>query len=164
MMISMVVAYDLKRGIGADNDLLWHLPADMRHFKELTVGKSIIMGRKTYQSIGRPLPDRENIVLTTSDNIFPGVKMAANLSAAYKLAEYDIVIIGGGVIYEQTINDADVIYATEVLASIPTATIFFPELPKDWLETSRVHNYADAKNLYDYDFVTYKRPKPQSGL
>jgi dihydrofolate reductase len=155
----LIVAYDSNRGIGADNDLLWqrNLPADLRRFKQLTTGHSIVMGRKTYDSIGRPLPDRQNIVVSRSVSEIPGVTVVDSLAAAYVAAEQDVYVIGGGSIYAQALPDIDVIYATEVQADFPNATVFFPALGQDWRETAREHHEADERNLYAYDFVTYER-------
>ncbi len=160
-MKAIVVAVDKNRGIGAANDLLWQrdLPADLAHFKKLTTGKTVIMGRNTFESIGRPLPDRQNIVVSRSEPTgVKGVLTAYSLEAAYALAQYDIRVIGGGQIYEQAINDMDVLYVTEVAASFPQATIFFPEIDKTiWYEASREHHEADEKNKYAFDFVKYER-------
>lgn len=162
-MKSMVVAYDLQRGIGADNELLWQpgargdMPADMAHYRALTKGKTIIMGRKTFESIGRALPDRQNIVVTHRPLSVPDVTAVPTLPEAYAAAEHDIAIIGGGTIYEQALPDADVIYATEVQASLPQATVFFPTLDESWQEVDREHHEADEQNKYAYDFVMYKR-------
>jgi dihydrofolate reductase len=157
-MKSMVVAYDLKRGIGAANDIMWmgELPADMKHFREHTLGKSIVMGRKTYESIGRPLPDRQNIVVTRSGAKIDGVTVVDSLPAAYAAADRDIAIIGGGEIFKQSLKDADVLYVTEVQAEFPSATVFFPELGSEWHEVSRVHHEPDERNKYPYDFVEYR--------
>lgn len=158
-MKSIVVAYDKRRGIGADNDLLWtrDLPADMRHFKEITIGATVVMGRKTYDSIGRPLPNRQNIVVSRSDLDIEGVRAADTLEAAYAASEHDVYVIGGGSVYAQALSDVDVVYATEVDAEFPQATVFFPALGDDWCETAREHHDADESNAYAYDFVTYKR-------
>lgn len=158
-MKSIVVAYDLHRGIGANNDLLWQrdLPADLVHFKALTTGHAIIMGRKTFESIGRALPNRQNIVVSRQPFSAPNVLVAHSLEAAYALADGDIYIIGGGSVYEQAVSDVTVVYATEVFASFPKATVFFPNLTGDWQEISREHHTKDDKNKYNYDFVTYKR-------
>jgi len=159
-MKSIVVAVDRNMGIGADNDLLWQrdLPADLAHFKRLTTGGSIIMGRRTFESIGRPLPDRENIVVSRTPTGVDGVLTAASLQSAYELARYPIFIIGGGQIYDQSMNDADVLYVTHVDAEFPQATVFFPQINcQDWQEVSRDHHESDEKNKYSYDFVEYRR-------
>jgi dihydrofolate reductase len=158
-MKSIVVAYDSHRGIGAANDLLWQrdLPADLAHFKMLTMGGSLIMGRNTFESIGRALPGRENIVVTHRPLDVVDIVAVDSLDAAYNVAHGNQFIIGGGQIYEQSLKDADVVYATEVHASFPQAEIFFPELGNEWRETARESNSADERNKYAYDFVTYVR-------
>lgn len=159
-MKAIVVAVDKNMGIGADNDLLWQrdLPADLAHFKKLTTGGSIIMGRNTFESIGRPLPNRENIVVSHTPTGVEGVLTAVSLASAYALARYPIFIIGGGQIYAQAMNDADELYVTYVDASFPQATVFFPKIDtKIWQESSREHHEADEKNKYSYDFVTYTK-------
>jgi dihydrofolate reductase len=160
-MKAMVVAYDKNRGIGADNDLLWQrdLPADLRHFRKMTIGKSIIMGRKTFESIGsKPLLDRQNIVLSSRPTGVDKVITAGSLAAAYAMAQYPVVVIGGESVFREALPDVDVIYATEVDADFPQASIFFPEIDKnEWQEVAREHNKADDKNKYDFDFVEYRK-------
>lgn len=155
----MVVAYDRQRGIGADNDLLWQrqLPADLAHFKGLTMGSSIVMGRNTFESIGRALPGRENIVVTHRPIDVVDVIAVKSLQDAYNVSHGNIMIIGGGSIYEQALPDADLIYATEVDAVFSNATVFFPELDAEWTEMAREHHGQDERNAYNYDFVTYRR-------
>ena len=158
-MKSIVVAYDRARGIGANNDLLWgrDLPADLRHFKDLTAGGSLIMGRKTFESIGRALPGRENIVVTHRPLDAVDVIAVDSLASAYRLAHGNQFIIGGASIYEQALSDVDVVYATEVDQVFPEAEGFFPPLGEDWQERSRESFEADDRNKYPYDFVTYVR-------
>jgi dihydrofolate reductase len=158
-MKSIVVAYDRARGIGANNDLLWgrDLPADLRHFKDLTAGGSLIMGRKTFESIGRALPGRENIVVTHRPLDTVDVIAVDSLASAYRLAHGNQFIIGGASIYEQALSDVDVVYATEVDQVFPEAEVFFPLLGEDWQERSRESFEADDRNKYPYDFVTYVR-------
>lgn len=157
----IVVAYDQARGIGADNDLLWKrdLPTDLRHFRELTLGRSVVMGRNTYESIGRALPGRQNIVVTHRPLDTSGVDVAGSLEEAYMLASSpDIAIIGGAQIYEQALGDVDVVYATEVDAHFSQASVFFSALDSaTWREATRDHHAADAANKYPFDFVTYHR-------
>lgn len=157
----MVVGYDKNRGIGADNDLLWQrdLPADLQHFKKLTTGKSIVMGRKTFESIGaKPLPNRQNIVLSHQPTGVDKVLTAHSLEAAYALAQYPVVIIGGESVFRMALPDVDIIYATEVAAGFPQATVFFPAIDMNtWHETEREHCDPDEKNKYAFDFVTYQR-------
>lgn len=160
-MKSIIVAYDKQRGIGAENDLLWmrDLPADLKHFRKLTVGKTVIMGRKTFESIGsKPLPDRQNIVLSRSPIGTSNVITAGSLEAAYAMAQYRIFIIGGEMVYRKALADAEMIYATEVDATFPQASVFFPEIKLTlWQEVSREHHEADDKNKYSYDFVVYRK-------
>ncbi|MDB5177839.1 MAG: dihydrofolate reductase, partial [Candidatus Saccharibacteria bacterium] len=132
-MKRIIVAYDKNRGIGASNDLLWvrDLPADLRHFRELTTGSTVVMGRKTYESIGKPLANRDNIVISRSPLEIEGVKTVSSLDKAYKLASTeDVYIIGGGQIYNMALETVDEVVATEVDETFPQAEIFFPPLPK----------------------------------
>jgi len=160
-MKAIVVAYDKNRGIGADNDLLWmrNLPADLKHFKQLTVGKSIIMGRKTFESIGsKPLPDRQNIVLSRTPTGVEKVITAGSLQAAYAIAQFPIYIIGGESVFREALPDVDTIYATEVDADFPQASVFFQAIDMGkWQEDSREHHVADEKNKYNFDFIKYSR-------
>lgn len=160
-MKSMIVAYDKNRGIGVKGELPWgrSLPADLRRFKALTIGKTVIMGRKTFESIGFALPGRENIVISSQRLDLPGtVKLARSLDEAYALASQEAFIIGGASIYQQSLDDVDVIYATEVEAEFDDIDSHFPELDaEEWHETGRLSHAADSKNDYCFDFVTYER-------
>lgn len=159
-MKSIIVAFDENHGIGAENDLLWQrdLPADLAHFREKTTGGTVIMGRKTFQSIGRPLPNRQNIVVSRSGMpAVEGVQVVSSLEEAYEAAEHEIFVIGGGSIYAQALADMDRVYASEVKAAFPQATVFFPPLGSAWHEVERVSRRADEKNRYDVDFVVYDR-------
>lgn len=158
-MKSIVVAYDSRRGIGASNDLLWQrdLPADLAHFKKLTMGGSLIMGRNTFESIGRALPGRENIVVTHRPLDVVDVVAVDSLARAYETAHGNQFIIGGGQIYNQSIADVDIVYATEVHETFSQAEVFFPELGDNWHEVAREAHVADDRNKYAYDFVTYAR-------
>lgn len=160
-MKAIVVAYDKNRGIGAENDLLWmrDLPADLAHFKKLTTGNSIIMGRKTFESMrSRPLPNRQNIVLSRTPTGVEKVITAGSLQAAYAMAQFSIFVIGGESVFRESLPDVDTIYATEVNASFPQATVFFPEIDmNEWQEVSREHHEADEKNKYAFDFVEYRK-------
>ncbi len=160
-MKAIVVAYDKNRGIGADNDLLWmrDLPDDLAHFKKLTTGKSIVMGRKTFESIGsKPLADRQNIVLSRTPTGVEKVLTAGSLSAAYAIAQFPIFVIGGESVYRESLKDVDTIYATEVDAEFPQANVFFPAIDmNEWQEVSRERHEADEKNKYAFDFVVYWR-------
>ena len=160
-MKAIVVAVDRMNGIGADNDLLWQrdLPADLKHFKETTTGGTVIMGRKTYESIGRPLPGRENIVVTRTPFTAEGITCVTSLEEAYAAAtRNNVYILGGGQIYAQAIDDMDKLIVTHVDAKFPNATVFFPQIScEDWVEISRDHHEADERNKYAYDFVEYER-------
>ncbi len=162
-MRSIIVAYDQNRGIGAANDLLWKrdLPADLRHFKELTTGSAIIMGRKTYESIGRPLPNRQNIVISRQGELIEGVTVVTSLEDAYAaVTSDDVYIIGGGQIYELALGSVDQVLATEVEASFSVSDVFFPVLDATmWQESSREHHDADENNKYPFDFVTYAKQR-----
>jgi dihydrofolate reductase len=161
-MKNILVAYDKNLGIGARNDLLWQrdLPADLKRFKDLTTGNAIIMGRKTYESIGRALPHRQNIVISRTPDSIEGVTVVNSLEAAYAAVEpnKETFVIGGGQIYELAMDSVDRIYATEVDASFDNAEIFFPVIDDAiWREVNRAHHEADERNLYNYDYVTYER-------
>ena len=159
-MIALVVAMAENRVIGKENKLIWHLPADLKFFKNLTTGHPIIMGRKTFESIGKPLPNRTNIVITRqADFTAEGCLVAHSLTEALMLAQQldsDIFVIGGAEIYKQAMFLADTIYLTEVHHTFEGDT-FFPEIDSVlWQETSREEHKADEKNPYDYAFVTLK--------
>ncbi len=159
-MKAIVVGMDQANGIGANNDMPWHqaLPDDLARFRQMTTGNTVIMGRKTYETIGRPLANRENIVVSREQVEIEGVKVATSLEEAYSLATHDIYVMGGGQIYALAINDMDVLYVTEVQATFPEATIFFPTIDMNiWQEASREHHEADERNKYAFDFVTYKK-------
>jgi dihydrofolate reductase len=155
--IAMIVAYDKQRGIGADNDLLFRISADLKRFRQLTTGNTIIMGRKTFESIGRPLPERQNIVVSRSGYTADGTESAASLTEAYAAAKHTAFVIGGGEIFRQALPDVTTIYATEVDESFPQATVFFPALDASWREVSREEHVADDNNPYNYAFVEYRR-------
>lgn len=163
-MISIIVATAENGVIGKDNQLLWKLSSDLKQFKNLTTGHSVIMGRKTFESIGRPLPNRTNIVISRQqDFVLPeGVLKASSLENAIELAKThvgseEIFIIGGGNVYEQALKITDKIYLTEVDANIE-GDAFFPTLDmSEWTETSRVSHHKDEKNEYDFDFVVLER-------
>ena len=160
---AIVVAYDTNCAIGRGGDLPWgqSLPADLAQFKRLTKGGDVIMGRKTFESIGcRPLPERENIVISSRPTGVKGVLTAMNLPSALALSRYPTFIIGGAQVYGDALKmpEIDTIYATEIDATFPDADTFFPEIDMTvWQEVSRVHHPADAGNKYDVDFVTYQR-------
>ena len=160
-MINIVVAKASNNVIGAKNDLIWHLPNDLKHFKNITSGHPIIMGRKTFESLGRPLPNRTNIVVTrdqnwSAENIEIETSLPKAIEAAQKI-DQDIYIIGGGNIYKQAMEFADVLYITEVHHEFDGDT-YYPEIDSDeWEEVEREDFKKDEKHPYAYSFVTYKR-------
>lgn len=162
-MTAIIVAYDTNLAIGKHGDLPWGraLPGDLAHFRKLTRGGSVIMGRRTLESIGKkPLPERENIVISSRPTGAQKVLTAMDLESALALARYPAFIIGGAQVYAAALQhpDIDTIYATEVEASFPDADTFFPEIDMTtWEETDRIHHPADDNNAYAFDFVTYKR-------
>lgn len=159
-MISLLVAMDNNRLIGRDNDLPWHLPADLAYFKRVTMGKAIIMGRKTFESIGRPLPGRENIIITRNIEFkADGCKVIHSVEEILEMNQYDkeLFIIGGAEIFKEILPHADRLYITEIDA-IFSGDTFFPEFSsKEWKESSSEKGPRDEKNPYDYDFVVYER-------
>lgn len=160
-MIHLVVAKSDNNVIGHDNQLIWHLPNDLKHFKEITTGHPIIMGRKTFESIGRPLPNRTNIIITRNRNYsIENAKVVHSLNEALELAkeiDENIFIIGGGKIYEQAIDFADILEVTEVHENFEGDT-YFPEIDLNvWKEISRIKHHKDEKNKFDYSFVRYER-------
>ncbi len=160
-MVTIVVAIGENRGIGSNNQMLWHLPKDLKHFKEITSGHPVIMGRKTFESIGKPLPNRTNIVISRKSDWFEeGVLIVGSIKEAIKFAkkiDEDIFIIGGGNIYKQTMDITDKIELTTVQANIEADT-FFPEIDeKIWKKVSQVCHEKDEKNPYDFCFETYAR-------
>ena len=151
-MISIVVAIAENGAIGYKNDLLWHLPADLKRFKEMTTGHSIIMGSRTFHSLPKgALPNRRNIVLSRTQQDFPGAEWAASPEVALELVgeETEAFVIGGAQVYEQMLPYTDKIYLTRVHADFPEADTFFPELDmSEWVELSRTEYPADEKNRY----------------
>lgn len=163
-MTTIVVAMGLKNEIGADNKLLWHLPTDLKNFKELTSNHPIIMGRKTYESIGKPLPNRTNIVVSRKKDWFEeDILIVGSIKEAIKFAkkiDEEIFIIGGGNIYEQTLEITDKLEVTQVKAELE-ADVFFPKIDeKIWQKTNEICHEKDDKNQYDFCFQTWERKKP----
>ncbi|WP_342647944.1 dihydrofolate reductase [Mucilaginibacter sp. CSA2-8R] len=159
MNIYIVVAIATNNAIGKNNQLLWHLPNDLKHFKEITSGHTVIMGRKTYESVGRPLPKRRNIVVTRQAIEIPGCEVASSIQEAIAIGrrDSDLYIIGGAEIYRQALPLTDSIYLTIVHQAFEADT-FFPEIkPEEWLEVSRENHEPDEKNPLPYSFVTLKR-------
>ena len=164
MTVSLIVAMSKNRVIGADGGMPWHLPADLKYFKATTLGKPIIMGRKTFDSIGRPLPGRRNIVITrNSDWHYDGVDVVATIDAAVALASAadetgEIMITGGAQIYAQAMPQVDRMYITEITAELEGDT-YFPEFRRqEWAEVSR-ESHAAVDDKPAYAFVVYERRK-----
>lgn len=156
--LTLVVAIDARRGIGVDNKLPWHLPEDLAHFKRVTLGHPIIMGRKTFDSIGRPLPKRRNIVVTRNpDWRHEGVDAVTSLADAIALAgDEPASIIGGAQVFTESMALADRMIVTEIAHTFACDTFFPPIDRAVWRETARETHHSDA-NGYDYAFVTYER-------
>ena len=160
MTVSLVVAAAKNNVIGRDGELPWHLPDDLRHFKRLTTGKPIIMGRRTFESIGRPLPDRHNIVMTRDpDYAAAGCDVVTSVSDALKLAgdDTEVMVIGGGQVYRDFLPRADRIYLTRVQAEIDGDT-YFPEIDaSEWQLVSSEHHDADDKHAYAFEMMVFER-------
>jgi len=160
MIISIIVAMDKKGVIGLEGDLPWRLSADLKHFRAITMSKPLIMGRKTHESIGRPLPGRKNIVLTRANDFdAEGCTIVHSLDDAFQAAGDvdEIIIMGGSRIYDQSLARAGRLYLTEVHADV-SGDVYFPEFDKaEWLELERQDHSADEKNDFDYSFVVMER-------
>lgn len=161
MKISMIAAMAADRVIGLENKMPWHLPADLKFFKRVTLGKPVIMGRKTYQSIGRPLPGRKNIVLTRDASLtIEGVDCVQTLEQATQLLGdiEEVMIIGGATIYQQFLAQADRLYLTFIDLKVKGDTQFpdYQQVAK-WNEITRETHLKDEKNAYNCEFVTLER-------
>ena len=160
MNLTLIAAIGEGRVIGKDNDLIWHLPDDLKHFKNLTKGHHIIMGRKTYESMGKPLPGRTNIVVTRQEGYkAEGCIMVHTLEEAIRKAEGDSqpFVIGGGEIYKQALRYAQTIELTIVHGTFNGDT-YFPEVDDNsWKEVTRSHHEKDEKHEYAFDFISLKK-------
>jgi dihydrofolate reductase len=161
-MISLIVAHDNKRGIGINNELPWRMPTDLKRFQQLTTAKIVVMGKNTYESIGRPLPNRVNIVLTRDTSYNPTIDLACavanNIETVLRINNdnVEIFVIGGSSIYNLFLPYADRLYITEIDHEFQ-CDAFFPEIGEEWVEISREKHQKDEKNKYDYDFVIYEK-------
>lgn len=160
-MITIIAAIGKNNALGKNNQLLWKLPKDMKHFKSLTENHPVVMGRKTYESIGKPLPNRTNIVVSRRENWFSeDILIVSKLKEAIKFAKKineDIFILGGGDIYKQTIELADKLEITFVDDDFEADT-FFPKIDsKIWQKTDEEFHEKDAKNNHNFYFQTYER-------
>jgi len=161
--LTLIAALDRRNAIGRDNALPWHLPDDLKRFKALTLGKSIVMGRRTAEALGRALPKRRNLVLTRSGRVpFDGMEAVASLDAAIDIANSDgipeLCVIGGAEIYALTLPCATELHLTHVDTVVDGADTFFPEINHaDWRVVCRETHARDAKHGFDYTFVDYAR-------
>ncbi|RAJ37473.1 dihydrofolate reductase [Pedobacter cryoconitis] len=160
MIVSIIVAIAENNGIGKDNQLLWHLPGDLKHFKNTTSGHTVIMGRKTFDSVGKPLPNRRNIIITRAADLeIPGVEVVNTLEAAIALCdpEEEVFIVGGAQIYKMAMDITDKIYLTVVKGHFDADT-FFPAIDPDiWKEESSTSYEQDEKNASGYTISTLVR-------
>lgn len=156
-MISIIAAIGKNNELGKNNDLIWHLPNDLKFFKEMTVGKTIVMGYNTFKSLGRVLPNRKHVVLSFENIEVPeGVQLYNNIEDVLKSIRGDeVFIIGGASIYKQFIDKADRIYLTEIEASCNDADVYFPVFNKDSYEMTVLASNSD--NDINYNHVLYER-------
>ncbi|GGO87693.1 dihydrofolate reductase [Marinobacterium nitratireducens] len=166
MRLAIIVAQAQNRVIGIDNKLPWYLPGDLKYFKQVTMGKPVVMGRKTFESIGRALPGRANIVVTRdADWHHEGVQVAPSLDQALELAEAhceiggceEAMVIGGSQVYEQALPRAGRLYLTQVHAAVDGDARFPAIVATEWREVARQDFSAEGPNPYDYSFVVYDR-------
>ena len=161
-MITIIAAIAKNNALGKDNDLIWHLPADLKRFKKVTTGHHILMGRNTFESIGKPLPNRTTIIITRNKSYFKeGCLIANSIEEAIEMVENkdDIFIIGGAQIYKESMQKGlvDRLDITQVHHEFE-ADVFFPEIDlKIWKETAREDLEADEKNKFDFSFVRYSK-------
>ncbi|GIN77574.1 Dihydrofolate reductase [Bacillus paralicheniformis] len=160
-MISLITAMDRNRLIGKDNDLPWHLPQDLKYFKEVTKGHAVIMGRKTFESIGRPLPHRENIIVTSNKELdIPNCQVMHSTEEAVRFAKNkneECFVIGGSTLYAEILPFADKLYVTKIDETFE-GDRYFPEFSEaEWEIVSRRKGLKDDKNPYDYEFLVYQR-------
>ena len=164
MLLSFIVAVSENNAIGKDNKLPWHLPEDLKFFKRTTMGKPVLMGRKTFESLGKPLPGRLNIVVSANKELAvpEGVLLYSDLNDAIARLQEEQVeegfIIGGGKVFEETMQMADRMYVTRVACTIPDATAFFPDTDHThWKKVWEERHEADERHTYAYTFEQYER-------
>ncbi|MEX6031382.1 dihydrofolate reductase [Providencia huaxiensis] len=163
MKISLVAAIAQNNAIGKDNDLLWHLPADFKHFKNTTSGHFILMGRKTFESFPKPLPNRTHLIITRQknynvpDNCFAFTSVNDALQFAKQQNQETVYVIGGGEIYKETISIANELVITHVNAVFEDADAFFPEITYHWKMISEEFHKSDEKNKFDFTIKIYKK-------
>jgi dihydrofolate reductase len=161
-MISLIAAIGKNNEIGSKNSLLWNMPRDMKHFRDTTRGHTVIMGQKTFESIGNPLPNRRNIVVTRNDSFkAEGVEISKDLDKTlreFRKTNEEVFVIGGAMVYEQAIKSADKLYITHVDSTFPEADTFFPEIiPIAWNEISHEAHKKDSENPFNYTFSVYEK-------
>lgn len=160
MHLALIVAIAANYVIGNNNQLPWHLPADLKHFKNLTMGKPIVMGRKTYESIGKPLPGRRNIVVTRQENLaIPGCEVVHSLEEALKITQTadEVMLIGGAELFKQALPLANTMYLTFIHQDFHGDAYFPHWNTAQWKEVAREDCESDENNPYRYSFVTYQR-------
>ena len=161
-MISLIAAIGKNNELGKGNTLVWNMPTDLKYFRDKTKGHTVIMGRKTFESIGHPMPNRQNIIITRDKSYkAEGIEVVHSIEEALKLVpkkEEEIFIIGGAEIYKQSMEIADRLYITHIDAEDKEADTFFPEIiPVVWNEISREEHKKDENNPFDYTFSVYER-------
>ena len=162
MKISMIAAMAHDRVIGKDNQMPWHLPADLAHFKRVTLGKPVLMGRKTFESIGRPLPGRRNLVISRNPGYqAEGIEVVGSVEAALALlassAVEELMVIGGGHLYAEMLPSADCLYLTQIDLAVEGDTRFPAFDEGDWSCIERESHQPDEKNPHSYCFETWQR-------
>lgn len=161
-MISIIVAAAQNNAIGYQNQLLWRMPADLKFFKDTTINHTVIMGRKTFESVGKPLPKRRNIIITRqTDYEVEGAEVVNSINDALALCSphEETFIVGGAEIYNLIMDQCDRIYFTLIYGEFEADTFFPPILQDFWQLTSESYHQADEKNPYDYNFMIYQRKK-----
>jgi dihydrofolate reductase len=158
-MIKIIAAISNNRVLGNENKLLWSLPNDLKRFRQLTINNTVVMGRKTYESIGKPLSNRRNIIVTRNcDYKVNGCEVVNSIEEALYLCGSDCFIIGGSEIYKQTISISSKIYLTLVDCEFE-GDAYFPEITDDWYKVSKIERKEDENHEYKYSFVDYERYK-----
>ena len=158
MTITMIAACGLNREIGKDNQLLWKLKSDLEYFKKKTTAQNIVLGRSTYESLGKPLPNRKNIVLTRNKDLEVDEGVIVHSSVSDILSSYkNVTVCGGEQIYKLFLPFTDRIYLTIVEATFPEADTFFPPLPQEWKCVSKYQRLKDKDNEFDHWYCTYEK-------
>jgi dihydrofolate reductase len=162
MTVSLIAAMSIERAIGADNKMLWHLPKELAYFKRTTINKTVLMGRKTYESLGRPLPNRRNVILTRQADLeIEGCEIVHSVEEALqKYGQDELMVTGGGEIYQLFMPITDRIYLTKVDVNIANADAYFPQFGENEFQlTSSEYVDTDEKNKYSFTICIYDRVK-----